>query len=138
MDQVLVSLWYVGPFFEWVGTKMTVVGLMQVCAVVSLLSPSYDCHDRRGEHCCTYFLCCRSDTSVILPQITLRGRVSPVGGIKEKVLGVRRGGANRAFPWGIGKDVEHDVAKECRARGARRSFWTWLVVVACTRCASAC
>jgi ATP-dependent Lon protease len=50
-------------------------------------------------------------------QITLRGRVSPVGGIKEKVLGAHRAGANRVIlPWGNRKDVEHDVAKEVRAR----------------------
>jgi ATP-dependent Lon protease len=55
--------------------------------------------------------------SVVLLQITLRGRVSPVGGIKEKVLGAHRAGANRVIlPWANRKDVEHDVAKEVRAR----------------------
>jgi len=81
----------------------------------------------------------------ILLQITLRGQVSPVGGIKEKVLG-RLGahctGANRVIlPWANRKD-EHDVAKEVRtriqfitcyedgARGARCCLWTWLVAMA--------
>jgi len=54
---------------------------------------------------------------VVLVQITLRGRVSPVGGIKEKVLGAHRAGANKVvLPWANRKDVEHDVAKEVRAR----------------------
>ncbi|KAI0263695.1 Lon protease C-terminal proteolytic domain-containing protein, partial [Russula aff. rugulosa BPL654] len=49
--------------------------------------------------------------------ITLRGRVSPHGGIKEKVLGAHRAGANRVIlPWANRKDVEHDVAKEVRVR----------------------
>jgi ATP-dependent Lon protease len=65
-----------------------------------------------GEVNITYFLCCRSDMSVVLLQITLRGLVSPVGGMKEKVLGSHRGGANRVIlPWGNRNDVEHDVAK---------------------------
>jgi ATP-dependent Lon protease len=55
--------------------------------------------------------------SIVLLQITLRGRVSPVGGIKEKVLGAHRAGASRVIlPWANRKDVEHDVAKEVRAR----------------------
>ena len=70
-----------------------------------------------GEVSNTYFPRSRSDMSVVLLQITLRGRVSPVGGIKEKVLGAHRAGANRVIlPWGNRKDVEHDVAKEVRAR----------------------
>ena len=55
--------------------------------------------------------------SVILLQITLRERVSPVGGIKEKVLGARRADANRAIlPQASRKDFGRDVAKEIRAR----------------------
>jgi ATP-dependent Lon protease len=54
---------------------------------------------------------------VVLLQITLRGQVSPVGGIKEKVFGAHRAGPNRAIlPWANRKDVEHDAAKEVRAR----------------------
>jgi len=50
-------------------------------------------------------------------QITLRGRVSAVGGIKEKVLGAHRAGANKVIlPWANRKDVEHDVPKEVWAR----------------------
>jgi ATP-dependent Lon protease len=63
----------------------------------------------------TFFLYSCSDVSVVLLQITLRGRVSPVGGIKEKVLGAHRAGANRVIlPRANRKDVEHDVAKEVR------------------------
>ena len=52
-----------------------------------------------------------------LIQITLRGRVSPVGGVKEKVLGAHRAGANKVIvPWANRKDVELDVPKEVRAR----------------------
>jgi ATP-dependent Lon protease len=55
--------------------------------------------------------------SVVLLQITLRGRVSPVGGIKEKVLGAHRAGANRVIlPWANRRDVEHDVTREVRGR----------------------
>jgi ATP-dependent Lon protease len=44
-------------------------------------------------------------------------QVSPVSGIKEKVSCADRAGANRVvLPWATGKDVEHDVAKEVRAR----------------------
>ncbi|KAI0298983.1 Lon protease C-terminal proteolytic domain-containing protein [Multifurca ochricompacta] len=66
-------------------------GPRQVCAIVSLLT---------GK--------CVPPTTAMTGEITLRGRVSPVGGIKEKVLGAHRAGAN--------KDVEHDVPKEVRAR----------------------
>jgi ATP-dependent Lon protease len=53
----------------------------------------------------------------VINQITLRGRVSPVGGIKEKVLGAHRAGANKVIlPWVNRKDVEHDVPKDVRAR----------------------
>jgi predicted ATP-dependent protease len=52
--------------------------------------------------------------SVFPLQITLCG-VSPIGGIKEKVLGVHRAGTNRVvLPWANSKDVEHDVVKEVR------------------------
>ncbi|KAI4524395.1 ATP-dependent protease La [Schizophyllum commune Tattone D] len=48
-------------------------------------------------------------------EITLRGRVTPVGGIKEKVLGAHRAGITRVIlPCANRKDVEHDVAAEIR------------------------
>jgi ATP-dependent Lon protease len=50
-------------------------------------------------------------------QITLRGRVSPVGGVKEKVLGAHRAGANKVIvPWANQEDVGLDVPKEVHAR----------------------
>ena len=43
-------------------------------------------------------------------QITLHGRISPVGGVKERVLGVRHACANQVIvPWAHRKDVGHDV-----------------------------
>ncbi len=49
-------------------------------------------------------------------QITLRGRVGPVGGIKEKVLGAHRAQITKVIlPWANRKDVEHDVPPEVRA-----------------------
>lgn len=48
-------------------------------------------------------------------EITLRGRVTPVGGIKEKVLGAHRAQVTKLIiPWANRKDVEHDVALEIR------------------------
>src|SRR6267154_4371806 len=98
---------------------MTVVGLVQVCAIVSLLTGKCvpPTTALTGEVSIASFLYSRSDMDVVLVQITLRGRVSPVGGIKEKVLGAHRAGANKVvLPWANRKDVEHDVAKEVRAR----------------------
>ncbi|KAF8494964.1 ATP-dependent protease La [Russula emetica] len=54
------------------------VGVAIVCAIVSLLT---------GK--------CVPPTIAMSGEITLRGRVSPVGGIKEKVLDAHRAGANR-------------------------------------------
>lgn len=49
-------------------------------------------------------------------QITLRGRVGPVGGIKEKVLGAHRAGVTKVIlPWANRKDVDHDVPPEVRS-----------------------
>ncbi|KAH9039666.1 ribosomal protein S5 domain 2-type protein [Lactarius pseudohatsudake] len=60
---------------------------------------------------------CVPPTTAMTGEITLRGRVSPVGGVKEKVLGAHRAGANKVVvPWANRKDVEHDVPKEVRAR----------------------
>ena len=71
------------------------------------------CLDRRGAQQNTYLLLLlSSDMSVVLLRSTLRGRVSPVGGIKENVLGAHRAGANKVIsPWANRKDVEYDVAK---------------------------
>ncbi|KAH9056835.1 ATP-dependent protease La [Lactarius vividus] len=75
-------------------------GVAMVCAMVSLLT---------GK--------CVPPTTAMTGEITLRGRVSPVGGVKEKVLGAHRAGANMVIvPWANRKDVEHDVPKEVRAR----------------------
>ncbi|KAH8084891.1 ATP-dependent protease La [Cristinia sonorae] len=50
-----------------------------------------------------------------LQQITLRGRVGPVGGIKEKVLGAHRAHIKKVIlPWANRKDVEQDVPPEVR------------------------
>ncbi|KAH9044893.1 ATP-dependent protease La [Lactarius deliciosus] len=75
-------------------------GVAMVCAMVSFLT---------GK--------CVSPTTAMTGEITLRGRVSPVCGVKEKVLGAHRAGANKVIvPWANRKDVEHDVPKEVRAR----------------------
>lgn len=75
-------------------------GVAMVCAMVSLLT---------GK--------CVPPTTAMTGEITLRGRVTPVGGVKEKVLGAHRAGANKVIvPWANRKDVEHDVPKEVRAR----------------------
>lgn len=49
-------------------------------------------------------------------EMTLRGRVGPVGGIKEKVLGAHRAQITKVImPWANRKDVEQDVPLEVRA-----------------------
>ncbi|KAI5118621.1 hypothetical protein M0805_006989 [Coniferiporia weirii] len=48
-------------------------------------------------------------------EITLRGRVTPVGGIKEKVLGAHRANITKVIlPLANRKDVEQDVPREVR------------------------
>ncbi|KAH8987326.1 Lon protease C-terminal proteolytic domain-containing protein [Lactarius akahatsu] len=75
-------------------------GVAMVCAMVSLLT---------GK--------CVPPTTAMTSEITLRGRVSPVGGVKERVLGAHRASANKVIvPWANRKDVEHDMPKEVRAR----------------------
>ncbi|KAH9022773.1 ATP-dependent protease La [Lactarius pseudohatsudake] len=82
------------------GPTAGVAMIGRVCAMVSLLT---------GK--------CVPPTTAMTGEITLRGRVSPVGGVKEKVLGVHRGGANKVIvPWANRKDVGHDMPKEVRAR----------------------
>jgi ATP-dependent Lon protease len=50
-----------------------------------------------------------------LAQITLHRRVSPVGGVKEKVLGTHRAGVSKVIiPWVNWKDVELEVPKVVR------------------------
>ncbi|KAJ7132127.1 Lon protease C-terminal proteolytic domain-containing protein [Mycena epipterygia] len=73
-------------------------GVAMVCAFVSLLTGA------------------RVPTNVAMTgEITLRGRVTPVGGIKEKVLGAHRAQITKVIlPWANRKDVEHDVALEIR------------------------
>ncbi|KAI9435502.1 ATP-dependent protease La [Lactarius indigo] len=76
------------------------VGVAMVCAMVSLLT---------GK--------CVPPTTAMTGEITLCGRVSPVGGVKEKVLGAHRASANKVIvPWANRKDVEHNVPKEVWAR----------------------
>lgn len=59
---------------------------------------------------------CTTLLAYVHPQITLRGRVGPVGGIKEKVLGAHRAQITKVIlPWANRKDVEHDVPPEVRA-----------------------
>ncbi|EJD04952.1 ATP-dependent protease La [Fomitiporia mediterranea MF3/22] len=49
-------------------------------------------------------------------EITLRGRVTPVGGIKEKILGAHRASITKVIlPLSNRKDVEHDVPPDVRA-----------------------
>lgn len=61
-------------------------------------------------------ICLRSLAEPPSHQITLRGRVGAVGGIKEKVLGAHRANITRVIlPWANRKDVEHDVPPEVRA-----------------------
>ncbi|KAJ7626429.1 ATP-dependent protease La [Mycena polygramma] len=72
---------------------------IQVCAFVSLLTGA------------------RVPTHIAMTgEITLRGRVTPVGGIKEKVLGAHRAQITKVIlPWANRKDVEHDVAMEIQS-----------------------
>jgi ATP-dependent Lon protease len=74
------------------------VTLFQVCALISLLTslsvPS---------------------TTALTGEITLRGTISPVGGIKEKVLGAHRAGVRKVIlPWANRREVEMDVPGEVR------------------------
>jgi len=73
-------------------------GVAMVCALVSLLTGA-----------------CVPSHVAMTGEITLRGRVQPVGGIKEKVLGAHRAHVTKVIlPWANRKDVEHDVALEVR------------------------
>ncbi|KDR78343.1 hypothetical protein GALMADRAFT_138444 [Galerina marginata CBS 339.88] len=73
-------------------------GVAMTCAFVSLLTGA-----------------CVPTNIAMTGEITLRGRVTPVGGIKEKVLGAHRAQITKVIlPWANRKDVEHDVALEIR------------------------
>ncbi|KAG6810755.1 hypothetical protein H0H92_010464 [Tricholoma furcatifolium] len=73
-------------------------GVAMTCAFVSLLTGA-----------------CVPSNIAMTGEITLRGRVTPVGGIKEKVLGAHRAQITKVIlPWANRKDVEHDVALEIR------------------------
>ncbi|KAF9472048.1 ATP-dependent protease La [Pholiota conissans] len=73
-------------------------GIAMTCAFVSLLTGA-----------------CVPTNIAMTGEITLRGRVTPVGGIKEKVLGAHRAQITKVIlPWANRKDVEHDVALEIR------------------------
>ncbi|KAF8999813.1 Lon protease C-terminal proteolytic domain-containing protein [Cyathus striatus] len=73
-------------------------GVAMTCAFVSLLTGA-----------------CVPTKIAMTGEITLRGRVTPVGGIKEKVLGAHRAQITKVIlPWANRKDVEHDVALEIR------------------------
>ncbi|KAI9269689.1 ATP-dependent protease La [Helicostylum pulchrum] len=68
-------------------------GVTLVCAIVSLYS---------GYHV--------SPTTAMTGEISLRGRVLPVGGIKEKVVSAHRAGIRKIIlPFRNRKDVEEDV-----------------------------
>lgn len=70
----------------------------QVCAFVSLLTG----------------MSARADTAMT-GEITLLGRVTPVGGIKEKVLGAHRAGVKTLLlPFANKRDVARDVPEDVR------------------------
>ncbi|KAI1790585.1 ATP-dependent protease La [Ganoderma leucocontextum] len=74
-------------------------GIAMTCAFVSLLTGA-----------------CVPTNIAMTGEVTLRGRVGPVGGIKEKVLGAHRAQITKVIlPWANRKDVEHDVPLEVRA-----------------------
>ncbi|KAF8440056.1 Lon protease C-terminal proteolytic domain-containing protein [Boletus edulis BED1] len=73
-------------------------GIAMTCAFVSLLSGATVPKD-----------------IAMTGEITLRGRVTPVGGIRMKVLGAHRAQIRKVIlPWANRKDVEHDVSPEIR------------------------
>jgi ATP-dependent Lon protease len=75
-------------------------GIAMVCAFVSLLTGA----------------CVHKDVAMT-GEITLRGRITPVGGIKEKGLGAHRAQIKKIIlPWANHKDVEHDIALEIRSK----------------------
>ncbi|KAI0092261.1 Lon protease C-terminal proteolytic domain-containing protein [Irpex rosettiformis] len=74
-------------------------GIAMTCALVSLLTGA-----------------CVPPNIAMTGEITLRGRVGAVGGIKEKVLGAHRANITKVIlPWTNRKDVEHDVPLEVRS-----------------------
>jgi len=74
-------------------------GIAMVCAFISLLTGA-----------------CVPINVAMTGEITLRGRIDPVGGIKEKVLGAHRANITKVIlPAANRKDVEQDVPPEVRA-----------------------
>ena len=54
-------------------------------------------------------------TVALTGEITLRGRIHPVGGIKEKVLGAHRAQIGKVIlPYANRREVEHEVPLEVR------------------------
>ena len=74
------------------------VAPVKVCALISLLTSLFV-----------------PSTTALTGEITLRGTISPVGGIKEKVLGAHRAGVRKVIlPWANRREVEMDVPGEVR------------------------
>ena len=98
MDRPRVSPWYVLWCMLLSSTEL-IGPPSQTCAFVSLLTGA-----------------CVPTNVAMTGEVTLRGRVGPVGGIKEKVLGAHRAQVTKVIlPWANRKDVEHDVPLEVRA-----------------------
>lgn len=65
-------------------------------------------------------------TVALTGEITLRGRVLPVGGIKEKVLGAYRAGITEVvLPLKNAREIEDDIPREVR----RKLRWTFVTTM---------
>lgn len=118
MDRLLELQWYAVQLHIGSDNERMLMNVFQTCAFVSLLTGAcVPCNvAMTGEVNyslipCYVFVSHRWDF-----QVTLRGRVGAVGGIKEKVLGAHRARITKVIlPWANRKDVEHDVPLEVRA-----------------------